>query len=902
TGSKLSKEQWQEQAGHALGPALGVLAPARWPAAGSLSSARPLPRPERRRVCWGPGPGRQRMSRWRLAGCPSGLTNLPRASRSPVAAPERKADLDHGALAEAGGRGADKAAQLPVLQALGEVGGPRALEREPQKWPAYVDAAAFAQLGCDATRMPWSMALYGRQMTRFGRLEERERFWEMLASLRALRGPQRFDLFGARIGQFMAATQQSVNSHGSWRLVWLITGFPDPRSRSGRPPGGPARAAGVAASVAYLRETALDGALRRRGGDAANDRGSKGVNATPDRGGVAGIHGAVTAAPVCVRVIHWVAVAALLRLAQPGGLPLRAGLPVRAGLFCVEKKGVCGLGVIIDGWRRNSHEKSPREVFLQYALAAEIPGGRRACLERLATALYASQFAELFLQRGGCFSISAGDAEDFFYLLQRPGARVQDAALGFDPGSSELLERRVFYGVGVYPGDRAVIGLGDGLASGPIRACVESAGHAIGGFVPSRNFGNNIVELDGASREYSQQDNVSVAMPLLVSFDFQQAFPSVAHQWLFLVLRRAGLPEALCWFFAELYRCVQCWSANACSSSINNSVYGNAALLYYIQSGIVQGCPGSGFLFAVAADPFMLDFDWSINRRALGLVRACADDVGAAIRTIRALKIFFRIFRAAARVAALVLKPSKCKIVPLCGPFSEETHDQYAQWIADHLPTWSSFKIVPELLHLGLYLGPAVHLQSWHAPIQKWRERGLILAQQQGPHRVTAQLYSSRVTSVLTYVAQFMPLPAEILSSEAALLARLWRSPHCVISRAGFFNLWRWGGPKFPSALILSSATLLRSSATTLQSWPSVLASLRETADRCLPLPIRAAGSLSPSFWRQPSFAEFLSSAAACYPANIGQDLVTSSSPARELLAAAATSAVTSLPPPPPNR
>eukprot|EP00959_Pyramimonas_sp_CCMP1952_P253573 5298017-Pyramimonas_sp.AAC.1 len=35
------------------------------------------------------------------------------------------------------------------------------------------------------------------------------------------------------------------------------------------------------------------------------------------------------------------------------------------------------------------------------------------------------------------------------------------------------------------------------------------------GFVPSRNFGNNIVELDGASREYSQQDDVSVAMPLL---------------------------------------------------------------------------------------------------------------------------------------------------------------------------------------------------------------------------------------------------------------------------------------------------------------------------------------------------------------------------------------------------
>ncbi|CAK0850892.1 unnamed protein product [Prorocentrum cordatum] len=86
-------------------------------------------------------------------------------------------------------------------------------------------------------------------------------------------------------------------------------------------------------------------------------------------------------------------------------------------------------------------------------------------------------------------------------------------------------------------------------------------------------------------------------MPPLLTFDFQQAFASVAHDWIRLVLSRSGLPKALCGFFGELFLCVHCLAATGVELSVLNCV----------QSGIMQECQGSGFLFAIGADPLMQD-------------------------------------------------------------------------------------------------------------------------------------------------------------------------------------------------------------------------------------------------------------------------------------------------------
>eukprot|EP00959_Pyramimonas_sp_CCMP1952_P091449 1914476-Pyramimonas_sp.AAC.1 len=115
----------------------------------------------------------------------------------------------------------------------------------------------------------------------------------------------------------------------------------------------------------------------------------------------------------------------------------------------------------------------------------------------------------------------------------------------------------------------------------------------------------------------------------------------------------------------EIYRCITCYGISADSSS-------KLIVLLQILSGIVQGCPGSGALFAISADPFLQDMQLSVEGRKLGIVRARADDVGAAIRRLSALKIMARIFRVAARVASLKLKCSKCVVVPLASRFSPD--------------------------------------------------------------------------------------------------------------------------------------------------------------------------------------------------------------------------------------
>ncbi|CAK0883839.1 unnamed protein product, partial [Prorocentrum cordatum] len=210
----------------------------------------------------------------------------------------RRADLDLVALVEAGGRDADKAIQLAMPRALEKVRGSKnAKEDEPAlgdllfgdaasssgeadpvaRRPAHVDIAAFTELGRDAAGTPWSMSPRGRQRIIFGRLGDHEGVWEMLASLHSLRRSRHRDLLCARIGQFLMATQQSVNATGSWRLAWLIAGLPGPRPGAGRAATGRAHPAESPASVAHLRDAeAFETAPQRGGGDAAKDCAGKG--------------------------------------------------------------------------------------------------------------------------------------------------------------------------------------------------------------------------------------------------------------------------------------------------------------------------------------------------------------------------------------------------------------------------------------------------------------------------------------------------------------------------------------------------------------------------------------------------------------------------------------------------
>eukprot|EP00959_Pyramimonas_sp_CCMP1952_P239633 5007792-Pyramimonas_sp.AAC.1 len=77
------------------------------------------------------------------------------------------------------------------------------------------------------------------------------------------------------------------------------------------------------------------------------------------------------------------------------------------------------------------------------------------------------------------------------------------------------------------------------------------------GFIPGRNFGVNVLELDVHARCQSVAPSGSLDYPVLFSLDFGQAFPSLNQDFLMFVLSCLGLPDILLTFIARLYEAIE---------------------------------------------------------------------------------------------------------------------------------------------------------------------------------------------------------------------------------------------------------------------------------------------------------------------------------------------------------
>ena len=137
---------------------------------------------------------------------------------------------------------------------------------------------------------------------------------------------------------------------------------------------------------------------------------------------------------------------------------------------------------------------------------------------------------------------------------------------------------------------------------------------------------------------------------------------------------------------------------------------GEFCLLFDIMCGVLQGCPLSGLLFALAIDPFlmmmmMMMLHEQIKNSGRGEVRACADDIGAALHSIYDLCLMKPIFDLAASVAGLALQRKTCIIVPIAQALTEDLTSRIKAWLAAEIPGWQDFKIQGAALYLGFVLG-----------------------------------------------------------------------------------------------------------------------------------------------------------------------------------------------------
>ena len=94
-------------------------------------------------------------------------------------------------------------------------------------------------------------------------------------------------------------------------------------------------------------------------------------------------------------------------------------------------------------------------------------------------------------------------------------------------------------------------------------------------------------------------------------------------------------------------------------------------IIVQVLFGVLQGCPGSAFLFNNALDPFLCWADRTLREANRGIIKGCADDLGIALSRLLHLGKLAPICAKSQTLAGLCLTAPKCVLVPLC-TFSED--------------------------------------------------------------------------------------------------------------------------------------------------------------------------------------------------------------------------------------
>ena len=274
------------------------------------------------------------------------------------------------------------------------------------------------------------------------------------------------------------------------------------------------------------------------------------------------------------------------------------------------------------------------------------------------------------------------------------------------------------------------------------------------GFCPGRQFGINIVVLDTFLRVFNQcsdfvrspSEFTPGECPALALYDICNAFPTIAHFWLFAVLQCISLNNRVYNLISNLYT----------NSAAYSCGIGTGNLLFLVLSGVRTGCPLSATLFLLAFNPFLTLINIVSDGPKAAVSCMCADDVGSALRALKSLLPQYSVFKLASQVSGMHLKPSKCFIVVSCVELSEHVSACIKAWLEDNIPEWSEFNIVSAGKYLGAFLGKNSCALTYQAPCSKYFDRVKELSLAKAPALASILRYNERCATVFSYVSQFM--------------------------------------------------------------------------------------------------------------------------------------------------
>ena len=201
--------------------------------------------------------------------------------------------------------------------------------------------------------------------------------------------------------------------------------------------------------------------------------------------------------------------------------------------------------------------------------------------------------------------------------------------------------------------------------------------------------------------------------------DFAAAHSSVNHFRILSVIEETELPEFLCRFPRSMFY----------DSTTHVDFAGAIRGQFLMARGVRQGCPASGFLFAMAFDPIFRWLQESIipkNTDNLDFLQptqcAYTDDFAVAALSFRGLmSALAPAFRSVDSIAGLNLNCRKCCLVQ----YGTEERESLCHCTSENFAEFREMQGVRHAKKVGSMIGPDGHIHRWSAPQQKFIQRVL---------------------------------------------------------------------------------------------------------------------------------------------------------------------------------
>ena len=304
---------------------------------------------------------------------------------------------------------------------------------------------------------------------------------------------------------------------------------------------------------------------------------------------------------------------------------------------------------------------------------------------------------------------------------------------------------------------------------------------------------SNLIDIDEAAQKIS----IKTSKGAIILLDFRAAFPSMDHGFIWDALEATGLPREFVDAVKMLYR------ENKHLIRLQGALFEGPT----VYSGVRQGCPLSGLIFAICADVLLVRLEKVLSGED-EVARAFADDTAVVVQDYtKTIGTLANLFREYASISCLELNINKTVFIPLW-PLSSVRG--LRNLITELCPSWRDIRIDVKGKYLGYIIGPGSAELSWSAPLRKFDQRvsnwenkcGLLWS---------SIYYNTFVVTTLEFVAQLERISKDVLDSELAALRKLAPGPGNWVRLEDLENLDRFGiGTGFRTIALTAKAAKFR--------------------------------------------------------------------------------------------